>query len=238
MERSYEEFVDALQTADDELAFERIARRVTERIGFRWFAYLYLTGDTRALVSSYPKFWTRRYFDVGYERVDPIIQHASRINDVFVWDRRSPRISRTREQRLFFDEATSFGIMSGTTVPIKCGFGRVAAFTLATDEGLASTDRLVANARDVLQLIGIYFHTHVAARLHMKSKAGARSILTQRERQCLAWVAQGKTAAEIALLVGISPRTVMFHLENARGKLNASSVAHCVAEALRRDLLS
>jgi LuxR family transcriptional activator of conjugal transfer of Ti plasmids len=63
------------------------------------------------------------------------------------------------------------------------------------------------------------------------------SILSQRERQCVAWVARGKTLAEAAVLVGISPRTVAFHLENARRKLGATTMAHCVAQAVRRELL-
>ncbi|WP_249791556.1 response regulator transcription factor [Bradyrhizobium sp. SRL28] len=66
----------------------------------------------------------------------------------------------------------------------------------------------------------------------------SESELTQRERQCLAWTAQGKTVADIAVLVQIAPRTVLFHLENARRKLGAASIAQCVAEALRRGLLS
>jgi LuxR family transcriptional activator of conjugal transfer of Ti plasmids len=35
----------------------------------------------------------------------------------------------------------------------------------------------------------------------------------------------------------ITPRTVAFHLENARRKLGAASIAQCVAEALRLGLL-
>jgi LuxR family transcriptional activator of conjugal transfer of Ti plasmids len=91
---------------------------------------------------------------------------------------------------------------------------------------------------DLVQLVGLYFHTHVAVRLEPAATGQhAGGELTQRERQCLAWTAQGKTVADIAVLVEISPRTVVFHLENARRKLGASSIAQCVAEALRRGLL-
>ncbi|WP_418219719.1 response regulator transcription factor [Bradyrhizobium icense] len=86
---------------------------------------------------------------------------------------------------------------------------------------------------------GLHFHCHVAARLDVPSAGKlATSELTQRERQCLAWTAQGKTVADIAVLVQIAPRTVVFHLENARRKLGAASIGQCVAEALRRGLLS
>jgi LuxR family transcriptional activator of conjugal transfer of Ti plasmids len=61
--------------------------------------------------------------------------------------------------------------------------------------------------------------------------------LTQRERQCLMWASRGKTAADIAVLAEITPRTASFHLDNARRKLGAVSIAQCVAEALRQGLL-
>ncbi len=64
-----------------------------------------------------------------------------------------------------------------------------------------------------------------------------KGVLTQRERQCLAWAARGKTVADVAVLVGIAPRTVVFHLEKARQKLNAASIAQGVAEAMRRGML-
>ncbi len=40
IEHAFQEFADAIQTADDEVSFERIAERVTRQLGFRWFAYL------------------------------------------------------------------------------------------------------------------------------------------------------------------------------------------------------
>src|SRR3569832_2289050 len=94
------------------------------------------------------------------------------------------------------------------------------------------------DSKDVYQLVGLYFHAHVATRVTAATNRleGAR-VLSQRERQCLAWAARGKTVADAAILIGISPRTVVFHLEKARQKLNAASIAQCVAEAMRRGLL-
>ncbi len=113
----------------------------------------------------------------------------------------------------------------------------MAAFTIASDDENRS-HRLTDESADLVQLAGLYFHAHLTARKAI-SRAHAVSDVTlaQRERQCLAWIARGKTVADTAVLVGIAPRTVTFHLENARRKLGASSIAHCVAEALRRRLL-
>ncbi|WP_168213060.1 MULTISPECIES: autoinducer binding domain-containing protein [unclassified Bradyrhizobium] len=238
IERSFQEFIDAIQTADDEIAFERVATRVAQKLGFQRFAYLRLTDDTPTLISSYPKSWTGRYFDLGYQRLDPVVRRASREHDLFSWGGGSSVHAGTREQRKFFEEATTFGIKSGITVPIRGGFGRMAAFTLATDELIEPTERLMTESRDVLRLVGLYFHTHVTTRLGTSvGPSGAKIVLTQRERQCLAWTARGKTIADVSILVGIAPRTVVFHLERARQKLNASSIAQCVAEAMRRGLL-
>lgn len=237
-EYSFQEFVDAIQTADNELAFERVATRITQQLGFKRFAYLRLKGDRPTLISSYPKSWTKRYFDLGYQKIDPVVRRASREHSLFSWGGGPSAPAGGREHRRFFEEAMEFGIKSGITVPIRCGFGGMAAFTLATDEPSAQTELLLTRSADVVQLVGLYFHTHLTTRLSSKPMLpDPEPVLTQRERQCLAWAARGKTAADIALLIGIAPRTVVFHLENARSKSGATSIAQCVAEALRRGLL-
>ena len=240
VENTFQEFVDAVHTAGDVIAFERVAARAVQKLGFQRFAYLRLTGDTPLLISSYPKSWTSRYFELGYQQLDPVVLRARMERDLFSWGGASRAPAGNREQRQFFDEATTFGLRSGITVPIRGGFGQMAAFTLATGDRDINLDRLVGEWRDIVHQVGLYFHVHVASRLDVPFVAQQHtgSELTQRERQCLAWTAQGKTVADIAVLVAISPRTVVFHLENARRKLGAASIAQCVAVALRRGLLT
>lgn len=238
IEYSFQEFVDAIQTARSDDDFERSATRVSQRLGFRWFAYLLIVEEAPKLISSYPKSWTDRYFELGYEQLDPVIRRARLENDLFQWGSGGSPSSGSRAQRKFFDEATTFGIEAGITVPIRGGFGSMAAFTLATDDPAMCTERLIARSKDIVQLVALYFHTHLAARSAAEFDGReAGNVLTQRERQCLAWAARGKTVADTAILVAIAPRTVVFHLENARNKMGAASITQCVAEALRRRLL-
>lgn len=49
------------------------------------------------------------------------------------------------------------------------------------------------------------------------------SPLSPRESECLGWVAQGKTDQETAKILGISPRTVRFHIDNAKKKLGVAT---------------
>jgi LuxR family transcriptional activator of conjugal transfer of Ti plasmids len=237
VELSFQEFIDALQTGDDDRALERIAARVTGRIGFRWFAYLSFTELRPRLISSYPKTWTAHYLARSYQRIDPVVQRAARECSLFAWDATVPRGPRTSEQSRFLDEAMGFRIRIGVTMPIISGYGRRAAFTFASDERSEALNRTVGHSADVLGLIGLYFHTHVALKNPSPMEETEASTLTQRERQCLAWAARGKTSAEIASIIGITPRTVHFHIANARRKLDASSLSQTVATAVKRGLL-
>ena len=64
-----------------------------------------------------------------------------------------------------------------------------------------------------------------------------RPHLSPREITCLQWIARGKTAWEIGEILSISRRTVVFHLENAKRKLDAVSLPQAVATALQDRLI-
>jgi DNA-binding NarL/FixJ family response regulator len=55
--------------------------------------------------------------------------------------------------------------------------------------------------------------------------------LHDREVETLTWAARGKTSAEIAQILGLTKRTVDFHLDNARSKLGASTRTEAVIKA-------
>lgn len=62
--------------------------------------------------------------------------------------------------------------------------------------------------------------------------------LSAREVDCLHWAAIGKTSWETAMILGVSERTVNFHLSNACEKLNVQNRRAAVAAALRKGLLA
>lgn len=62
-------------------------------------------------------------------------------------------------------------------------------------------------------------------------------VLTDREREVLRWTAAGKTAAEIAIILDLSARTVESYLQKAAERLGTVNRTHTVAEALRRGLI-
>ena len=63
--------------------------------------------------------------------------------------------------------------------------------------------------------------------------SASTTALTLREVECLAWVAKGKTDIEIARIIDVAPRTVRFHVHNAKVKLNVATRIQAVTKLMR-----
>ena len=62
-------------------------------------------------------------------------------------------------------------------------------------------------------------------------------MLKDREIEVLTWVARGKTSADIARQLGLSNRTIDFHLDNARIKLSAGTRTEAAIKAAASGLI-
>ena len=62
-------------------------------------------------------------------------------------------------------------------------------------------------------------------------------VLTEREIDTLTWSARGKTSSEIAMIIGLTKRTVDFHIENARRKLDVATRTEAVVKAASGGLI-
>lgn len=69
------------------------------------------------------------------------------------------------------------------------------------------------------------------------TEAPPSEALTARERDVLAYVAEGHGNREIGQLLGISEHTVKFHLASIYGKLGVANRTEAVQHALRMGLL-
>jgi DNA-binding CsgD family transcriptional regulator len=237
VKRACDEFVDCLHSAHTEDDFRRVAERAAQALGFRWFAYFGQRVNGPNLISSYPKSWTSHYFREGYHNIDPVLQPRN-TSRMFLWDGREARSAKSAKERRLFDDALSFKIRTGLTIRIPSSQNQFAAFTLAVDERSLGLDRFIESSQDMLQTVGLTYHAHVSAKIGRTSVGdGSISPLTQRERQCLAWISDGKTMQDIAELLDVTPRGVKFHLDNARRNLAALTLPHAVALAFRQGLI-
>lgn len=62
--------------------------------------------------------------------------------------------------------------------------------------------------------------------------------LSAREREVLCWAQEGKTYWEIGCILGISQRTVKFHIQRIKSKLDVVSTAHAIAKAMRNGIIT
>ncbi|GAB5455037.1 MAG: hypothetical protein Hens2KO_12660 [Henriciella sp.] len=90
----------------------------------------------------------------------------------------------------------------------------------------------------------VIFDTFVAAYRYLHSQSlvievkpvqpSLSSPLSRREIECLQWLAVGKTISEAACILGISERTLRFHVSNARDRLGVSTTMQAVVAAALR----
>lgn len=67
--------------------------------------------------------------------------------------------------------------------------------------------------------------------------AAAQDPLSERERECLFWVSEGKTTDEVAMILGVSANTVNSYITHAMQKLSASNRAMAIATAVRSGII-
>lgn len=195
---------------------------VLRECGFELFTYFALSqtpNRCNILVATYPAAWVKRYTAERYDLVDPVIHHARTSEVTMVWH--SAPADASPRQRQLFAEAAAHGIRCGFVIPFRGAHGEFAAFAVAGDdpEGLR---RSIALHGESLKFVGAHVHLQ-AQQIYGTGRDGAE-LLTPRERECLRWVIEGKSAWEISRILGISRRTVSFHLDNAKGKLKVRTL--------------
>lgn len=75
--------------------------------------------------------------------------------------------------------------------------------------------------------MAMFFHAH-PERILWSERMVDGVLLSPREFECLERSSQGKSAWEIGRILGISPRTVGFHRDNARAKLGVRTIGQAI----------
>ena len=144
-----------------------------------------------------------------------------------------------------FDKAREFGLATGVTQPVHGPGGEWSSISFISDRAGPRVERKMLAALPYCQLLGSLAHD-AASRIAAASRdapadahrpAPSESALSERESACLGLAASGKTIPQIAEILPISARTVVFHLKNARRKLQAASLRHAVTKAASLGLI-
>lgn len=234
MDGYFQNLIDALDIPRDERAVRNALRNLTEATGFDRYAYLHVHGTETTALSDYSAAWQQHYLDSRYTTIDPVVTSAKRSQEMFVWSGDDVGRSTPQEVRRFYGEASEFGIRSGVSFPVRTSFGRTAILTLASDRPHVDGSLLRDPTRAALAVA--FVHLNLSLTTASELVAPAFSLTTQ-EATCLSWSSHGKPMPQIARIIGIKPRTVQFHLDNARDKLGAANLQHAVRIAIKHRLI-
>ncbi|WP_081066367.1 helix-turn-helix transcriptional regulator [Burkholderia anthina] len=106
-----------------------------------------------------------------------------------------------------------------------------ALFSVGREITPVRVEEKATNAPYIAWLAGA-IHAKFIALSAPTPKTGDVCSLTDRERELLRWTALGNTAGEVASIVGLTTRTVYFHLKNAMLKMNATNTLQAVVKAM------
>ncbi len=179
--------------------------------------------DDRRWGATWPIHWYRRYIEQNHLAHDPVIARLNRSPAPVRWS--ETHAEAGRKGRRVLEEAAEFGLKDGLALAVP-GEGVLGAISIGTRHY-----DLSSHQRAGLQLAAYYLHARVVA-LRAGDRRRAMPRLTPRERECLKWVAAGKTDWEIAQILNISEQTAHSYVQNALIKLGARTRAQAVALAI------
>jgi DNA-binding CsgD family transcriptional regulator len=130
------------------------------------------------------------------------------------------------------EEATLLDVLGHREIyPLRVQAGRHRYFILFSSE---RTDRIDYNALPGAQMRCCYALSQIP---DMLRQTVAQDPLSDRERECLFWVSEGKTTDEVALILDVSGNTVNSYITHAIQKLSASNRAMAIATAIRNGII-
>lgn len=207
---SLEELQQALALISRELGFDHFALSLELR-----------TAECQTpsvLLHDYPQEWARVYTGFDLAGQDPVRRAGDRSFTGFGWQQIERLVPLTRGDRQMLAVGRECGIADGYTIPRHLPGLAHGSCTFAV-----RPDNKVP--RDMLAVAEIAGALALAAALDLSGPArrGAKPALSDRQRECILWMARGKTAAETAIILGISLETVNQHLKMSRERYGV----HC-----------
>jgi len=188
--------------------------------------------DSWSTNSNYPASWLNQYFSHNYLNVDPVIATALRSPSPVIWSD-----DLFKAQGAFWEEARAYGIHHGWTMAMHGRGSEMGLLSLARSSVALSSAEL---AETEAKLVWLAHTANGMVGSIIAQKHGLNTVheLTARECEVLRWTAAGKTSGEIGMILGISTRTVNFHITTALSKLDAVNKTQAVVKALMLEMIN
>jgi LuxR family quorum sensing-dependent transcriptional regulator len=175
-----------------------------------------------------PAGWEGFYAEKQFENVNYLPREVRRRANPFRWS--DIRLVDVREKALA-QALIDNGFEDGIATPCHGPAGYVGVVSLAF-ERLRDVSPADQGAIEMASLILHNRMRDCSKRLEVDTPR-----LTPRERDCLAFVAEGKSDWDISVMLGVSHTTIITHVQNAKRKLGAATRAQAVAQCFILGLL-
>lgn len=217
---------------------------MVDELGLDYYSFLVLRPPksrpfdiTDTFHTSYPDAWINRYMALRYFEVDPVATLSLETIRPFYWGQGRFLRAFKKPQRLVFDEAKEFRISYGLSIPVRGTDGELSVFTVVSSDKRHLRD-VTSGAHSRIFAAAFDTHDRVMRDMDDRQEDPDRAVaLSIRERECLAWTLEGKTAGEIATILSLSVSTVNHHASSASHKLGSLNKHHAAVKALRNGLI-
>ena len=186
--------------------------------------------DDMLILSNHDRAYVEKFVDGRMYLHAPMVRWAAENTGSCSWGWIYRNLDHlTPQQRKVAEFNIAHGIVAGytisfaeTSVRSRGGIALTAARGTTQDD----VDALwMTHGRDI-ELLNIAAHLRITNLPHT-----GRRRLTQRQREALEWVGDGKTTQDIATILGLTTATVEKHLRLAREALNVETTAQAVFKA-------
>jgi len=181
---------------------------------------------------SFPDEWLCEYSARNYIKDDSIVKQNFRAYRIQDWSTATKeKINEPKEITLLCkDFGMKSGYMHGSSPQPPEKYGSMFCFSSGS---LKYDERNEA----ILELITPHLHLALTRIFNKKRKAINGAVLSGREKEVMDWLKRGKSSWDISVILGISERTVNFHVGNIMRKLGVSKRQQAVAVAVHRGLI-
>ncbi len=179
---------------------------------------------------SYSNEWLYTYCKRKYAGSDVVLQSILSTFQTQVWEQTYKKTASPKELE-FVEEARGYDLTHGVTTGMLEPGRNFASFFSFAGGDFDNTVRY----KGLLEYLLPYLHRIMLMNLNTPSVNRMKG-LSPRELMVLEWMKQGKTNWEISRIIGVSERTVRFHVESIFAKLDVGSRTQAVACAIEQGL--
>jgi LuxR family quorum-sensing system transcriptional regulator CciR len=184
-------------------------------------------------LTNYPLEWLA-YVREQEKLPDPVLRAAERAPSGFKWEALPRLVTLSRQEEEYMRRAALHGIVNGYTVP-----NHVPGETFGSCHFVVRPERPFEDAKvPAAQALGNFAFEAARRLLAERGESSEAWIqpapLSDRQRECLLFVAKGKSDSIIGQLLNIKPRTVNEHIEAAKRRYSVATRSQLLVRALFR----